>query len=91
MFCEVKDNVSEPTKAEAFGAWKIVKVVTQLDLGNIILEGDSLIIVQALTKEDDYWSLYGQVVNDARAKLKSFYEWEVNYVSRVARSCSPLS
>jgi hypothetical protein len=57
MICEVKDNVSEPTMAEAFGAWDAVKIATQLDLRSIILEGDSLIIVRALMKEDDYWSL----------------------------------
>lgn len=63
-----------------------MELATQLDLHSIILEVDALMIVRALTKEEECWSLYGQVVvNDiARAKLKCFNEWNVQHYNMLA-------
>lgn len=84
MFCAVKQNISDPTMVEAFGAWKAVDTAVQLGLRRVMFEGDSLIVVNALLKDEDCWSLYGQVLNDARAKLNGLGEWEILHVRRVA-------
>lgn len=84
MFCAMKGNVFELKVADAFGLWKDVELAAQLGLRSFTLEGDALIIVRALTKEDDCWSVYGQIVNAARA----IHEWEVRHVSRVANGAA---
>jgi hypothetical protein len=40
--------------------------------------------VNALLKDEDCWSLYGQVINDARVKLNGLGEWEIVHVRREA-------
>ena len=84
MFCSVKGNVSEPTMAEAYGVWKSVDIALQLGLRRIVFEGDSLAVVRALMKDEECWSLHGQVLNDARSKLQNVNEWEIQHVSRAA-------
>ena len=59
------------------------------DLGllDVILEGDSLQVVQALRSMSQNWSPYGQIVDDARSVLYT-RSWTVSHVRREANSAA---
>lgn len=58
------------------------------DLGfqNIILEGDTLDIVQILQKEYQSWSRYGNLIEDLKTLLNSLMSWRVHHVKREANT-----
>jgi hypothetical protein len=64
-----------------------VELACRLDLQGIMLEDDSLDIVQALRKNGSCWSLYGQVVNEMKM-LGHHQVWEVNQVRRVTNNAT---
>jgi ribonuclease HI len=45
-------------------ALKAVEFCRNMNFFNIILEGDSLIVVKTLNSRDDSWCCYGQIVHD---------------------------
>jgi hypothetical protein len=59
MLCARKSYVSDPTMAEEISVWRAVELAVQMDLCRIILEGDALVIVQALRRDEDCWNLFG--------------------------------
>jgi ribonuclease HI len=69
MMCATKNHVTDPMLAEALGVWQALDFARQLDLRKVTLEGDALSIVQAMQKERDCWSAFGQVVNDAKEMM----------------------
>jgi hypothetical protein len=88
MLCASKEFISDPAMAEAVAAWRTVELACSLDLESIMLEGDSLEVVQALKKNGSCWSSYGQVVNEMKMLLEHFQVWEVNHVRRVANNAA---
>ena len=54
----------------------------------VILEGDSLEVVQALQKEGSCWSIYGQFINDAKTLLHGGHSWEDRHVKRLANTAA---
>jgi hypothetical protein len=87
MLCASKEYIYDPTMAKAVAAWRAVEVACRLDLQGIMLEGNSLDIVQALRKNGSWWSLYGQEVNETKM-LGHHQVWEVNHVRRVANNAT---
>ncbi|XP_059455066.1 uncharacterized protein LOC132185289 [Corylus avellana] len=81
MLCASKRHVYNPTMAKAIAACRAVELAVQLDLHRFISKGDALVIVQALRSDEGCWSLFGQVVNDARDMLNNHQVWEVQHVS----------
>jgi ribonuclease HI len=84
MACATKEFVNNPTMAEAVGAWLAVDLAKRLDLRNVLLEGDALEVVEAITKEGNCWTVYGQVVNDIKEELRTWQGWAFQHVSRRA-------
>jgi hypothetical protein len=62
---------------------KDVEFSRDLEMQNIILEGDALEIAHALQKEGQFWSRYGQLIVDAKKMLKS-----LRYVRHVKREAN---
>jgi hypothetical protein len=56
----------------------------RMDLRNVVFERNALEIVQALNKEGNCWTTYGQIVNDAKDEVDKHQGWAVQYVSRLA-------
>lgn len=65
-------------------AWKVVKFRRELGFQNIMMEGDMPEIVYALQKEGCCWSMYGQLIDDARILMNGFQSWFVCYIKRNA-------
>jgi hypothetical protein len=54
----------------------------------VSFEGDSMIVVSALNREDHCWSAYGQLIEDTKIKLNSFSSKRVKHVPGVANNVS---
>jgi hypothetical protein len=48
------------------------------------MEGDTVEFVQAINREGNCWTIYGQIVNDIKDKMRSWQGWVVQHVSRRA-------
>lgn len=78
----------EPVQAEALGALMAAELSRDLGLPDVILEGDSLLVVQALRKMSPNLSSYGQVIEDTRSILFTRRSWMVNHVKREVNSAA---
>jgi ribonuclease HI len=74
----------EPVQAESVGALAAAEFSRDLGLQDLILEGDSISVVNALRSSSPNWSPYGQIIEDARGVLFSRRSWEVMHVKRDA-------
>jgi hypothetical protein len=75
-------NIIDPATVEAMKAWQAIDQWKQLGLMKVILEGDSLKVIQDMQKEGDCWRSYKILLNDAKYLLRSCQQWEVNHVRR---------
>ncbi|XP_059429159.1 uncharacterized protein LOC132162969 [Corylus avellana] len=80
--------ITDPTTAEALAAWKLADLCVRMELDNVILEGDSMEVVQALRKEECTWGYYGTLINDAKLLLQCVQEWSVCHVMPKANEAS---
>ena len=71
---------------EAVAAWEAVELAQRLDLRRFILEGNALEIVQMLVKEGGCGTIYGQILNDVKERLRRWQGWEIQHVSSRANS-----
>ena len=51
---------------------------------DIVLEGDSLIMVKAIVSERSSWFCYGQIIEDIRTVLGFLKNWRMEHVKREA-------
>jgi hypothetical protein len=64
-----KQYIIDPTTVEALVAWKMVELCVSMDCNSVILEGDSMEVVQALRNEEVSWGRYSTLINDAKILL----------------------
>lgn len=83
--CISRPYISDPAIAKPLAEWKAVELSSNLGLNNIILEGYSSEIVQALHKDESCWSSYEHVMNGVKQLLNSFHSWRVCHVKRSAK------
>lgn len=57
-------------------------------LKNIILEGDSLQVIKAITDDGKHWTSTGMLVSDIKCILFCFAHWLANHVRREANEIS---
>jgi hypothetical protein len=62
--------ITDPSTAEALAAWRLAEICVRLGFNEVILEGDSLEVVQALNRDEPVWGQYGSLVNDAKRLLQ---------------------
>jgi ribonuclease HI len=76
--------VTDPTLAEALGAWHALLFCRKQRYTHVILEGDSQEVVKALRKEGPCWMSYGHIIEDTRSCFQFINPLEVNFVRREA-------
>lgn len=81
--CSFHRYISNPSVAEAFGAKLCVVFGLFLGLKNVVLEGDALEVVHAISREDDDASYLGNLIGETRHLLSDFDCWAVSHVRRV--------
>jgi hypothetical protein len=82
MMCEIINFIQDPVTAEALAARRAVEFSRTLGVGELILEGDALQIVEALQSEDGGRSLYGVIIEDALQIMQSFLNCKVSFIHR---------
>jgi ribonuclease HI len=76
--------LQDPVIAEAQAALCAVEFSRDLGLQSIILEGDSLQVVNALKDPRPNWTKYGQLVADAKGILIMLRSWQICHTNREA-------
>jgi ribonuclease HI len=59
-----------------------------LGLRDIELEGDSLLVVNAIKDSGTQWSSYGHIVGDVRYVLNNMRSWEIGHVKHGANGAA---
>jgi ribonuclease HI len=77
-----------PVVGEAIGAFYAADFGRDIGVQNVILEGDSLIVVKALQTEAENLSLYGHFIDDTRLLLRQFRTAEIQHVKRQANQAA---
>jgi ribonuclease HI len=72
--------VVDPTTAEVMAAWRAVKLGIEMGYQQIILEGDSMLTVNALNQAAPCLSGYGQMIEEIQVILLSFTSFVVRHV-----------
>ncbi|XP_059442109.1 uncharacterized protein LOC132174476 [Corylus avellana] len=86
--CLKVEGIQEPVVGEAQAALAAVEFSRELGYQDVILEGDSLQVVQALKEEGINWRSYGQIVDDARVLLGTCRSWMVHHMRRGANQAA---
>ncbi|XP_042988721.1 uncharacterized protein LOC122316237 [Carya illinoinensis] len=71
-----------PLLAEAIGGLQAAIFASELNLSSMILEGDSLQVVQGLSLHKERWDSVGLVMSDTRDLLTRFVHFSVSFVKR---------
>jgi hypothetical protein len=64
--CITKIGLTNPSVAEAMGAWQSASLINQLGLQKVIVEGDALQVIQDLQKKGPCWRKYGHLIDDVK-------------------------
>ncbi|XP_059438559.1 uncharacterized protein LOC132171289 [Corylus avellana] len=79
-FVVSRQYIIDPTTDEALAAWKMAQLYVPMGLNDVMLEGDSLEVVQALCEEESTWGRYGALITDAKFLLQNIQRWSVCHV-----------
>lgn len=74
--------ITDPATAEAIVAWRAVELGIQMGWWKVIVESDSLAIVQKLNSAEGWMGSYGFVIHGAKELLSGRPEWRVAHVIR---------
>ena len=77
-------GVFEPAIREAVAALHAVELCQDLGIFEVVLEGDSIMVTKAIGGHGENWLRFGQIVEDIKLVLRSFWQWRVSHVKRVA-------
>lgn len=73
-------SYQEPMVVEALVALQAVEFSRDLGLQDIILEGDSLQVVNVILEHEDSWCRFGEIEVDIKLVLGSFRSWDIKHV-----------
>jgi ribonuclease HI len=82
--CSTWQYITDPAVAEAMALRTAAAVRQQLGIMEVILEGDSLEVVQAVKKEEESWTNFGPIVEEVKDMLKGCHSWKISHVKRTA-------
>ena len=80
-----KPLIADPAVAEGVGAWY---ADCQMGSQKVMLEWDSLEIIQALRKDGQCWSSHGHLINGAKALLREVPQWEAHHDRRTKNTAA---
>jgi hypothetical protein len=82
MMSKTINFIQDPVTVETLATRRAVEFSRMLGVGELILEGDALQIVEALQSEDGGRSLYGIIIEDVLQLMRSFLDCKVSFVHR---------
>jgi ribonuclease HI len=69
-------------------AWTAACFIKMKDFDKVILEGDSMGVVQSLLGEEQSWAPTGQLIDDTKRILGACSSWKVQHVHREANTAA---
>ena len=95
-----RDNRGDPIRAltmpipfrqsvaelEGLACQRAVQFALEIGLNQVVLEGDSVTVIEALKNGSGQFASYGNVLDDIRSQLAGFQYVEFSYSSRVCNS-----
>jgi ribonuclease HI len=85
--CSTQSHVSDPLVAETIAVWTAARFIKYKGLDNVVLEGDSLGVVNCLQEEEPSWAPAGHFIEDTKLCLSGL-AWSVQHVGRDANSAA---
>ena len=86
--CMRKDGLTDPLVAEAWAGGQALKFGKELNLNNLILEGDAKVVVEAVLSNAMNESKIGVLVEDMKLLLQDFPRCNVCAVGRAANTAT---
>ncbi|XP_038695403.1 uncharacterized protein LOC119992679 [Tripterygium wilfordii] len=80
----VRSTILEPTLAEALACLQAVKLSAELGFTELIFEGDSAVIVNAINGSVPTRAVWSKVIEEIKRLLGYFMSWKVVFVRRTA-------
>jgi hypothetical protein len=74
--------MADPVVGEALAVLHMVEFCRDNGFSSIVLEGDSLLVVQAINNTGVNWSRIGFIIDDIRNILKGFQWWKICHTKR---------
>ncbi|KAF5441798.1 hypothetical protein F2P56_036997 [Juglans regia] len=82
--CSCFDNISNPSVAEAVGLRRAALLCAELGFSNVILEGDSKVVVNATISGEEIEAEYGNIIEDVRRVINGRLNWGIRFIYREA-------
>ncbi|XP_040992691.1 uncharacterized protein LOC121239502 [Juglans microcarpa x Juglans regia] len=82
--CSCFVNISNPSVAEAMGLRRAAFLCTELELSDMILEGDSKLVVNATISGEEIGAEYGSIIEDVRRVINGRLNWGIRFIYREA-------
>ncbi|XP_042954585.1 uncharacterized protein LOC122290995 [Carya illinoinensis] len=80
--CSSMDLDPDLLLGEVVAARRATSFCVELGLADFILEGDSLVVVQAVQHSEDSWSSSGVVIRDVQLMLSRTSRWSIQFIPR---------
>ena len=77
-------------EAEATAAKEGIALARDLELREVVIEGDASMVMSALVNADQSSSSIKKLVESSRTRLKAFKKWETNHVRRYCNIAAHL-
>jgi ribonuclease HI len=74
----------EPALVEVLVALSAMKFCRKMGAHDILLKGDSLLVVKVVSESQPSWLRYGQIIDDIKLVLGSLRKWSIRHVKREA-------
>ena len=71
---------------EALACQRAVQFALEIGLNQVVVEGDSVTVIEALKNDTGQFASYGNILDDIRFQSTSFQYVEFSYTSRVCNS-----
>jgi hypothetical protein len=88
--CSTQLFITNPLNEETIAAWTVACFIQLKGFDKVILEGDSMGVVQSLTGEDQCWAQAGQLIDDTKRILGDCSLWKVQHVHREANTAARI-
>jgi ribonuclease HI len=78
----------DPVIAEAIAARRAVEFCIEVEVQEVIFEGDSMLVVKAIQDSQPNWLPYGQIIDDIKWVMGSLRRWKIRHVKRDANKAA---
>jgi ribonuclease HI len=90
VFCHSVDALVDPVVADALTTLHTVEFCRNWSYTRLILEGDSLLVVQAINRTRVNWSRHENIIAYIKEVLTSIYSWKTCHTKQRANSTAHI-